>query len=52
MKGTNRTNVAAYLAAQKHLKGDLSGAKTLTKMAAELRAGLGFLHRGLSGTSA
>jgi hypothetical protein len=36
MKGTNRTNVAAYLAAKRHLRGDLRGAKTLTQMAAEL----------------
>ena len=36
MKGTNRTNLAAYLAAQRHLRGHLRGAKTLTEMAAEL----------------
>ena len=30
------TNVAAYLAEQRHLRGDLRGAKTLTRMAAEL----------------
>jgi len=30
------TNVAAYLAEQRHLRGDLRGAKTLTQMAAEL----------------
>jgi hypothetical protein len=36
MKGTNRTNVAAYLVEQRHLRGNLRGAKTLTQMAAEL----------------
>jgi uncharacterized protein YjcR len=36
MKGTNRTNVAAYVAAQRHLRGNLRGPKTLTQMAAEL----------------
>ena len=36
MKGTNRTNIAAYVSAQRHLKGDLRGAKTLAQMAAEL----------------
>jgi len=36
MKATNRTNVSAYVATQRHLRGDLSGAKTLTQMAAEL----------------
>jgi hypothetical protein len=35
MKETNRTNVAAYLAEQRYLRGDLGGAKTLTQMAAE-----------------
>jgi hypothetical protein len=36
MKGTNRTNVAAYVAAHRHLRDDLRGGKTLTQMAAEL----------------
>ena len=36
MKGTNRTNVAAYVAANGHLRDDLRGAKTLTQMATEL----------------
>ena len=36
MKGTNGSNVAAYVAAQRHLRCDLRGAKTLTQMAAEL----------------
>jgi uncharacterized protein YjcR len=36
MKGTNRTNVAAYVAAHRHLRNDLRGAKTLTQMATEL----------------
>ena len=36
MKGTNRANVAAYVAAQRHLTCDLRGAKTLTQMATEL----------------
>jgi hypothetical protein len=36
MKETNRTAVTAYVAAQRHLRGQLKGAKTLTQMAAEL----------------
>jgi hypothetical protein len=36
MNETNRTAVAAYVAAERHLKGNLRSAKTLTKMAAEL----------------
>jgi hypothetical protein len=32
----NRSNVAAYVAADRHLRGGLRGAKTLTQMAAEL----------------
>jgi IS30 family transposase len=36
MKETNRSNLTAYLAEQRHLRGDLRCAKTLTQMAAEL----------------
>jgi hypothetical protein len=36
MNETNRTAVAAYVAADRHLRGHLRGAKTLTQMAAEL----------------
>jgi len=36
LKEKNKTNVAAYVAAQRHLRGDLRCAKTLTQMAAEL----------------
>jgi hypothetical protein len=36
MKETNRYNVAAYVADERHLRGPLRGAKTLTQMAAEL----------------
>jgi uncharacterized protein YjcR len=36
MKETNRANVAAYVAAQRHLTGDLRSAKMLTRMSAEL----------------
>ena len=36
MNETNRTAIAAYVATERHLKGNLRGAKTLTQMAAEL----------------
>jgi hypothetical protein len=36
LKETNKTNIAAYVGAQRHLRGDLRGAKTLTQMADEL----------------
>ena len=36
MKEKKRTATATYVAADRHLRGDLRGAKTLTQMAAEL----------------
>ena len=36
MKEKHRTIIATYVAAHKHLRGDLSGAKTLTQMAREI----------------
>ena len=36
MKQTHRTTIAAYVSAQRHLRGDRRGAKTLTQMAKEI----------------
>ena len=36
MKEIHRSAVAAYVASQRHLRGDLRGAKTLTQMAKEI----------------
>src|SRR5262245_3878185 len=47
MKATNRTKVAAYVAAQRHLRGDLRGAKTLTQMATELGTTVNTVRRWL-----
>ena len=36
MKQTHRTTIAAYVSAQRHLRGDRRGPKTLTQMAKEI----------------
>jgi uncharacterized protein YjcR len=36
MKETHRTTIAAYVAAERHLRADLRGAKTLKEMAKEI----------------
>ena len=47
MKQTNRNTIAAYVAAERHLRGNVGGAKTLTQIAAELGTNRNTLRRWL-----